>query len=121
VFTSLILEKEKKSAEEWLQDFAPHLQKLEDKLNLRGTLYFGGDKPGMMDYMLWPWAERVGAITLILGERLPLKEGDFPCLRAWRKGMRTDPAVEATYNSSEKFHKVVLFKTAGHPAEYDSI
>lgn len=31
----------------------------ETELKKRGSQYFGGDKPGMLDYMIWPYHERM--------------------------------------------------------------
>lgn len=121
VFSKVVFGNEKRSAEECLKDFIPHLEELESEFEKRGTKFFGGHKPGMIDYMLWPWAERAGTVALTLGERLPLTPEQFPLLRAWRKEMRTQPAVDAIYHGPEKFHKVVLFKTAGAPPDYDSV
>ena len=32
----------------------------EKELRERKTQFFGGSKPGMLDYMIWPWCERSG-------------------------------------------------------------
>ncbi|VVC97148.1 unnamed protein product [Leptidea sinapis] len=41
------------------------IQVLEDELITRGTNYFGGSRPGMVDYMIWPWVERLYLIRAI--------------------------------------------------------
>lgn len=48
VFTKLILAKEKRPAEEWLKEFAPHLELFEEELKKRGSVFFNGEKPGMV-------------------------------------------------------------------------
>lgn len=35
-----------------------NLEFFEEELKDRDTPYFGGVKPGMIDYMIWPWFER---------------------------------------------------------------
>lgn len=71
--------------------------------------------------MLWPWAERAGAVGLALGEALPISDEQFVNLRTWKKAMRNDPVVDAIYNGPEKFYTTVLFKTKGLPADYDNV
>lgn len=48
VFTKLILSKEKRPAVEWLKEFWLHLEFFEEELNKRGSVFFGGKKPGMV-------------------------------------------------------------------------
>lgn len=50
---------------EAVRDVAIGLQLYEDELRKRKTKFFGGEKPGMLDYSLWPWTERSHIITLI--------------------------------------------------------
>lgn len=71
--------------------------------------------------MLWPFAERAGTVSIVLRERLPVAPDQFSRLRAWRKEMRTQPAVNAIYHGPEKFHKIVLFKLGKLPPDYDNI
>lgn len=40
---------------------------LEAELNKRGTPFFGGKEPGMADYMIWPWIERIDMFKYIKG------------------------------------------------------
>lgn len=37
----------------------------EKELRERKTKFFGGSKPGMLDYMIWPWCERSGKLLLL--------------------------------------------------------
>jgi len=121
VYNKLVFKIETKTPEEWLDSFNPHLQVYEDALKIRGTTFFGGNAPGMVDYMLWPWAERVGTIGIVLGQTLPLPEGTFSALRAWRTAMRGDKPVKACYTGPEKFHKIMLIKIGELPPDYDAI
>lgn len=41
------------------------LDVFETELRKRGSQYFGGDKPAMMDYMIWPWNERMMFLSKI--------------------------------------------------------
>lgn len=49
---------------ELLTPIADGLYKFEEELQRRGTVFFGGDKPGMLDYMIWPWCERFAVYKL---------------------------------------------------------
>lgn len=48
IYTKLIYGQEKKSAQEWLNEFKPHLDIFENALDNRKSGYFGGAKPGMV-------------------------------------------------------------------------
>nr|UUV68068.1 glutathione S-transferase [Dendroctonus rhizophagus] len=73
----------------------PAAQPLEDELAKRGTRFFGGEKPGMIDYMLWPWAERAATLPSLLAvESLNLKDDQIPKLRKWAKTMIEVPVIK---------------------------
>lgn len=42
------------------------LSVFENELSRRGTTFFGGDQPAMLDYMIWPWIERFPAFKIKL-------------------------------------------------------
>lgn len=71
--------------------------------------------------MIWPWAERAGAVTIKLEKPLPIEEKHLPKLRAWRKAMRKDSVVDEIYHSPEQFWKTVLFKLKKASPDYDGI
>ncbi|XP_030749985.1 pyrimidodiazepine synthase-like isoform X3 [Sitophilus oryzae] len=121
VFSKTIFGNEEKSPEEWLKELLDVLQPLEDELTVRGTKFFGGDKPGMVDYMLWPWAERAGTIAIKLGKKLPIEDNQIPNLRAWRKALKVDPVASELYHGPEIFWKVAQFKLKNAEPNYDSI
>ena len=57
---------------------------LETELQKRGTLFFNGETlPGMLDYMMWPWMERLevpSAIHADLNNILGVPTSDFPLM-----------------------------------------
>lgn len=74
---------EKNSSEEndkLLSDLYAGLKSYEDELEKRGTKYFGGDKPNIFDYGIWPWFERFGILTSVVGDKFKLDEANFPKL-----------------------------------------
>nr|AVT42188.1 glutathione S-transferase o2 [Lissorhoptrus oryzophilus] len=113
--------KESYSPEEALNMLLPPVELLEKELVSRGTKYFGGDKPRMIDYMLWPFAERAAVIPLKLGQKLPLKDDQIPTLRKWAKAMREDPTVKEVLISPERHYKILQQKLNGELVEYEKI
>ena len=41
------------------------IQKLEEVIKANQGGFLGGDTPGAVDYLLWPWIERIGAVKLL--------------------------------------------------------
>lgn len=83
----------KKSYDEHMEVLIPLVQKYETELDERGTLYFGGDEPHMIDYMLWPFAERAPLCGKSYGREIPGADV-FPRLYSWCAAMRSLPVVE---------------------------
>jgi len=82
------------TVEEAMSVLLPPLEPLEKELKKRETTYFGGAKPGMIDFMLWPWAERSGTIAPRLGvKEVPFRDDQIPTLRKWSKAMLLDPTA----------------------------
>lgn len=46
------------------------LQTFEYELGDRGTQFFAGNKPGMLDFMIWPWCERADILKLFGNQHL---------------------------------------------------
>jgi len=120
IFQCLYLKTEK-TPEEWVKEFTPHLEVFENELAKRATTFFGGEKPGMVDYMLWPWAERAGVIALSFGQKLPFPNDQFPLLKRWCKAVRVQPEVDAIYLGPEIFFKVSQLRKQKIPIDYNTI
>jgi len=58
-------------------------------LTNKKTTFFGGNSLSMIDYLIWPWFERL--------EILELNDcvDHTPKLKLWMAAMRQDPAVSA--------------------------
>jgi len=93
---------------------------LEKELSKRGTPYFGGSVPQMVDYMIWPWFERLAAAPLQLGASRSIPEESFPALTAWKGNMLKDAAVLKHYTPPEIFQKHYSLLQKGLPA-YDGL
>lgn len=71
----------------------------------------------MVDFMIWPWFERIPVLTIIAPEA-EIDPNKFPHLSSWMKLMMELPAVQETYE--EPTSHVHFFSTlrAGNP-DYD--
>ena len=82
---------------ELFKQFQESLKFLEMELNHRkGNSYFAnGNEPGMLDYMIWPWIERLEVFPKLYPE-LPeiVPKDQFPKLNIWIQAMLKDPAVK---------------------------
>uniref|UniRef100_A0ACB8F9V2 Glutathione S-transferase omega-1 n=1 Tax=Sphaerodactylus townsendi TaxID=933632 RepID=A0ACB8F9V2_9SAUR len=72
------------------EEFIKNLLKLEEILANRKTKFFGGDSVSMIDYLMWPWFERLEPFHLY--DCL----NHTPALKCWGELMKLDPAVKAT-------------------------
>lgn len=79
------------------RDMQEGLDIFEAELMKRRTKFFGGEKPGMLDYMLWPWAERLPMEQELAGDFVLIPESRFPHLISWIRNMMSDPPVMETY------------------------
>jgi len=121
---SLARKEEEGPIKEALGKLKAALDPFEKELKARGTPFFGGrDAPGMLDYMIWPWFERLPVIKLFT----PCQSLDFeamkkeaPLLESWRQAMKADSAVQQSYLGPEVHKKFIQNYFGGTPA-YDDI
>ncbi|XP_055026460.1 glutathione S-transferase omega-1 [Misgurnus anguillicaudatus] len=81
------------------KEFKDKLSKLNEVLVKNKTKYFGGNSVTMIDYLIWPWFERIE----MMGLNHCLEA--TPELRKWIELMFENPSVKATMFSSE-VHRV---------------
>lgn len=100
------------------------LAPFEKELEKRGTTYFGGnDAPGMPDYMIWPWIERLPVVKLYhpaLSDYESAKK-ENPRLENWRQVMKEDPAVKAFYLTPEQHKRFIDTHVGGGVPDYDCL
>ncbi|XP_030385343.1 pyrimidodiazepine synthase [Scaptodrosophila lebanonensis] len=90
----------------------------EAELAKRGTQYFGGDKPGFVDYMIWPWFERLPVLKFLVKENYDLDEKRFVKLSKWIALLIDDAAVKSFYVTPEQHIEFWRTRKAGK-ANYD--
>lgn len=96
------------------------LKIFETEMNQRGTKYFNGnDRPGMLDYMIWPWIERINVFPRLFTEVSEIiPKNDFPKFNIWIENMVSDAAVEAYFLETEKHLNFYMGYKDGN-ADYD--
>ncbi|XP_015366984.1 PREDICTED: pyrimidodiazepine synthase-like [Diuraphis noxia] len=108
---------EKNNFDELVNSLIP----IETELAERGSTFFGGNKPSMVDYMIWPWFERLDAINPYSHGTFVIPfENKFPRLTKWKSLMIADKAVAPYYITPEKHAEHFTKRKAGLPA-YDII
>jgi hypothetical protein len=65
-----------------------------------------GEKPGMVDYMVWPWGERLGALKKVAGEQFVLPKERFPRLVSYHCGYNK-PSFRQVFIPMEHLLKLV--------------
>ncbi|XP_018403113.1 PREDICTED: pyrimidodiazepine synthase-like [Cyphomyrmex costatus] len=94
------------------------LEFFDRELAKRGTPFFGGSKPGMLDLMIWPWFERADIIRVLKGEQFALPRDRFLRLFEWQVAMKEDPAVSGSFLDVEMHVKYMRSRLAG-ASQYD--
>ncbi|KAJ6641598.1 Pyrimidodiazepine synthase [Pseudolycoriella hygida] len=100
-----------------LAELNKELTEFETELAKRATPYFAGAKPGIFDYGIWPWFERFGILSSIVGEKYKFDE-QFPKLAQWTHLLKEDEAVKKHLLSNFTHTKFSLGRRAGTP-DYD--
>ncbi|XP_065495204.1 glutathione S-transferase omega-1 isoform X1 [Caloenas nicobarica] len=82
-------------------------------LSKRNTVFFGGDSISMLDYMMWPWFERL--------EPFQLKDSlsHTPKLQRWMEAMKEDPAVKATMTDPQIYKDYLQLYLKNSPEACD--
>ncbi|KAJ7998101.1 hypothetical protein DPEC_G00219070 [Dallia pectoralis] len=86
--------------------------KLNKELVNKNTKFFGGDAVAIIDYMIWPWIERLEA-----DELMHCLDGT-PELKKWTERMSEDHAVKATMHPLESLKAYGKSCLEGKP-DYD--
>ncbi|KAE8743804.1 Glutathione-S-transferase omega 1-like [Frankliniella occidentalis] len=101
-------------------DVLQSLEEFEIELTKRDSPYFSGTRPGMVDFMIWPWCERADMLTIMAGDRFSLPEKRFPKLLQWKKFMKEDEAVKCSYLDVSDHVKFLKSRLAG-TNDYDML
>ncbi|XP_021918362.1 pyrimidodiazepine synthase-like isoform X1 [Zootermopsis nevadensis] len=103
---------------EFLDAVMKALDVFEREIVSRSKPFFGGDKPGMLDYMIWPWCERSEMLKIMGGDQFVLPRERFLRLMEWRNAMKEEESVKVSYLEPEIHAKYINSHRAGY-ADYD--
>ncbi|KAM3966348.1 glutathione S-transferase omega 2 [Aphomia sociella] len=90
---------------------------IQDHLKERGTKFLYGDKPGYVDYMIWPWFERI--VILDVDERIKIKEEKYKLLVPYIQAMFNDPAISQYLVPKEVLKKFLDVYKSGDLSNID--
>lgn len=79
-FYRLVYDTSLENVDQAIVEFHSKLNDAENELKAKGSAYFGGDQPNIIDFALWPWFERFGLISVIHGDKCNLNETNYPVL-----------------------------------------
>lgn len=119
IYYEALWNKENKTFAEYFTNLKLHLQCLEQELEKRGT-FLGGETPKMADYMLWPWAERADAISLVY-EGKPFSHAISNRLNQWCQVMQEQEVVKGIETSTDRYVKIIHSYREGTLINYDLI
>ncbi|KAK6627682.1 hypothetical protein RUM44_010161 [Polyplax serrata] len=105
---------------EIMDDVKSSLDLFENEMCIRKTKFLGGSKPGMLDFMIWPWCERADILKIIGGDLYKLPKDRFPRILEWRLNMIADEGVRVSYLDPEIHAKYFMSRQAGTP-DYDML
>ncbi|XP_010712980.1 glutathione S-transferase omega-1-like [Meleagris gallopavo] len=95
-------------------ELAEKFGKLDEILSQRNTVFYGGDSSSLIDYMIWPWFERLEAFQLkdVLTHT--------PKLQHWMEAMKKDPAVKDTITDPQTLRVFLqlYFKNSPEACDY---
>ncbi|CAL1532763.1 unnamed protein product [Lymnaea stagnalis] len=103
--------------EKLIDEFQKHYKFYEDILAKRGGPLFGGNKPSMIDFFLWPHLERIPVLETI-DSRVGVDKAKFPKLAGWFDAMYQVPAVKETMWDVKTHLQFFQSYAAGKP-DYD--
>lgn len=71
---------DKRPLEEIVMDMEDYFMEYENELISRSTKFFGGEQPGMLDVLMWPWVERAKLLPMIHKKPYTFNKEKFPNL-----------------------------------------
>ncbi|XP_012279207.1 pyrimidodiazepine synthase-like [Orussus abietinus] len=120
IFSKCIHNKDKRPLDEIIEDISNHLIEFEQELVIRGTTYFGGEKPGILDIMMWPWAERGKALRILYDQPLTFDKTRFPQILKWVSDMKEEKFVQENAASYERFAQLIQSLNSGS-VDFDAV
>ena len=90
------------------------LETFENSLGTEKDFFSGKQGPGWLDFMIWPWMERIEAFAEVYGEcRLPSHL--FPNLVSWSRKMEKNSSVSDYYLPTNTHAQFIKSVQTGNP------
>lgn len=91
------------------------LDVFEKEIVKRGTkFFFGEDCPGMVDYMIWPWIERLPMVQNLFSHTKIITNERYPNLINYIEAMMSDETIKTICISPEEHTKFMQFRLEGN-------
>lgn len=71
---------EPRDVDRCLAEISDALDLYDDELRRRCTPFFGGKRPNMLDYAIWPWFERTELVKTLVGGKFSFDRKRYPTL-----------------------------------------
>ncbi|XP_078049092.1 pyrimidodiazepine synthase [Augochlora pura] len=113
IFSNCIHGKDKRKLNEIIVEISSLLKEFEKELETRGTIFFGGFQPGMLDIFMWPWVERRKSLSLIYKEPMSPDNSSFTHIVEWVQNMKGQPFVQENECCHEKFAQLIENMNSG--------
>uniref|UniRef100_A0A1E1XAX7 Putative glutathione s-transferase n=1 Tax=Amblyomma aureolatum TaxID=187763 RepID=A0A1E1XAX7_9ACAR len=97
------------SKEEHWANFLKKIEVFDKELAKRKTPFFGGEQPGLVDYVVWPAFPLARAFSTVYPELKMPAADEFPHFSRWLQAMREHPVVKAVINEDH----VLLYAKSG--------
>lgn len=95
------------------------LAPLEAELAARASPYLGGQRPGLVDYMIWPWLERLPVLAELAGPDYALPGDKCARIIKYIALMKEDAAVKEYYLTPEQHAEHIKRRKAGLATAYE--
>ncbi|CAF4924812.1 unnamed protein product [Pieris macdunnoughi] len=100
---------------ESLETFHRGLEVLQKEVEARGTTFLGGDKPGLVDYTVWPFLERFLSLPHLGKPEFAISEDKYGALLKYMESMKNDPPIKAYTLAPETHAKYTESRVKGTP------
>jgi len=80
--------------------------------------YFSGNECGFVDYMVWPFVERLEAVAVMTQGKVVVSKDRYPKMTAYVQRMMTRPEVKLAYRTPEE-HMMFLRSMKDKTPNYD--
>jgi len=82
--------------------------------------YFAGENPGYVDYMVWPWVERLNVVELLSEGQVAVTAEKYPKLAEYIDRMKMIPEIQAFFLDGSVHGKYIRSRLEGQ-VNYDIV